>query len=405
MEATPQQIAHILRRTTFGPFPGQVEGYAGRSVDEVITSLLAAGEQPITPPDVSPANQRRFDDLIHWWPRTMRTDQAGLHEKMTFFWHALIPSSIEKCELSTVFEQHLLLRRHALGNVRTLLHEITLDRAMLQYLDALGSFSSMPNENYARELMELFALGRDNGYTETDVRNGARALAGYSLDWDNGMTLQFNPVSALGAPVPFLGTSVMNASDVVDAVIDHPNCAPYVASRVHAFFCGGAPSPERQAELGTILLEANMEIRPVVESVLRHPSFMDSARNRARTPVEWVCATARILNVDIDSWPLAEMGMRPLSPPNVAGWPPELDWFSAGAAFAWVTTSYDRLWASGVPDGPDLVDRVAVRAGIYDLSDTTRAAVQGTLDTLANPEERVAMAHALMVTSPEFVTA
>jgi uncharacterized protein (DUF1800 family) len=404
MEATRGEIAHILRRTTFGPFPGQVERYDGMSIDDVVTSLLVAGEQAIVPPDVSQANQRRFDDLVHWWPLTMRTDAAGLHEKMTFFWHSLIPSSIEKCELSTMFEQHLLLRRHALGNVRALLHEITLDRAMLQYLDALGSFATTPNENYARELMELFALGRDNGYTETDVRNGARALAGYSIDWDNGMTLQFDPRSALGSPVPFLGRRVMNASDVVDAVVDHPNCAPYIASRVHMFFVGEPASDARRAELGAILRDSGMEIMPVVESVLRSPEFVASTRNRSRTPVEWVCAAARFLGVDIDSWTLLEMGMRPLSPPNVSGWPPEIDWFSAGAAFAWVEHSYDRAWGTGVDDGPDLVDRVAARAGVFDLSDTTRRAIDTAIAGIG-PAERVAMAHALMASAPEFVTA
>jgi uncharacterized protein (DUF1800 family) len=405
MSEPRQQIAHLLRRATFGPFPGQVESYDGLSVDEAVTRLLDAGPQEIAPLDVSVNNERRFDDMIHWWPNTMRTDQSGLHEKMTFFWHSLVPSSIEKCDLATVYQQHLLLRRNAMGNVRQLLQEVTVDAAMLQYLDGAGSFALTPNENYSREIMELFALGRDGGYTEADVRAGAKALAGWWIDWDNNGEVKFNPGSALGQPVSFLGKQVSNEREVVDAIVDHPNSAPYIGGRVHHFFCGTAPTPERRAELGTLLRDANMEIRPVVEAVLRHPTFMESARNRARTPVEWVAAASRFLEVNIDSWPLLEMGMRPFSPPNVAGWPSTLNWFSAGAVFTMVSQTYEKAWDAQVLEGDDLITLMATRAGIFDLSDTTRIAITSALNGLTKPHERAAICYALVATCPEFVTA
>jgi uncharacterized protein (DUF1800 family) len=401
MAASREQIAHLLRRTSFGPFVGQVESFDGLSIDDAVTRVMNTPPKDVVPPDLTDANPRAYDDMIHWWPNQMASDEAGLHEKMTFFWHALIPSSIEKCEMNSVLAQNFLLRRHALGNVRQLLQDITVDLAMLQYLDGAGSFATTPNENYARELMELFALGRDGGYTEVDVKAGARALAGYWIDWNNNRQINFSPESALGGPVDFLGRRVQTATDVVDTVVDHPSCAPYVAGKVHAFFCGVAPSPERRAELGQVLRDANMEIRPVVESVLRHPTFWESSRNRARTPVEWACTAARFLNVALEYWPLLEMGMRPLSPPNVAGWPSELNWLSAGAVFSWTTLAYEQ---SGRRDAETDLDALAARAGIFELSSQTRSSIGSAMAGL-DPESASRLAHTLLLLAPEFVMA
>jgi uncharacterized protein (DUF1800 family) len=404
--AQPRElIAHLLRRATFGPFPGQVESFDGLSFNDAVSRVMATPAQEVAPLDITTANTRLFDDMIHWWPRMMRTDQAGIHEKMTFFWHSLIPSSMEKCDHATVFTQHLVMRKHAMGNVRDLLQEITIDAAMLQYLDGAGSFALTPNENYSREIMELFALGRDGGYTEGDVRAGAKALSGWWIDWDNGGEVKFRPESALGSPVTFLGKSVANERDVVNAIVDHPNSAPYIASRVHQFFCGAKPADDRQAELGKLLRDNNFEIAPVVESVLRHPTFVESMRNRARTPVEWVASTSRFLGVEIDSWPLLEMGMRPFSPPNVAGWPSTLNWFSAGAAFSWAAVSSDNAWQAAIVDSPDLVTKMIERAGIYDMSESTLTAINAAVASVVKPNERAAMAYTLIATSPEFVTA
>jgi uncharacterized protein (DUF1800 family) len=405
MAASREQIAHILRRTTFGPFPGQVESYDGLSVDDVISRVLNTTAQELAAPNLDEGNDDRYGELVNWWPRAMRNDQAGLHEKMTFFWHGLVTSSINKCDIDLVFTQHQILRRHALGNVRALLQEVTIDAAMLQYLDGNGSRAEAPNENYSRELMELFALGRQGGYTEADVRSGAKALAGYSLDYEHGRAVVFNPESALSEPVSFLGRDVLNAQDVVNAVVDHESCAAYIADKIHHFFCGTAPSDERRAQLGQRLRDNDMEVGPVVEAVLRDETFMDSMHNRARTPVEWACTASRFLGTEIDAWALDQMGMQPFKPPNVAGWPPGARWFSTGAVFSWVSQTYDKAWDTEVVDTPDLVALVAARAGIFELSEATRTSIDTAISELTERRARASMAHMLIAASPEFVTA
>ena len=156
-------IAHLLRRSGFGPHPGQVEallplGYAG-----ALAAVLAA--PPLRPE--APAFGTKDDGrvLVSWWLKVMSDPLAGLHEKMVWFWHGHLTSSLDKAEPVSVWRQHQLLRSHALGNLRTLLQEITVDAAMLGWLDGDGSQAEAPNENYARELMELFALGRDSART------------------------------------------------------------------------------------------------------------------------------------------------------------------------------------------------------------------------------------------------
>ena len=134
----------------------------------------------------------------------MSDPAVGLAEKMTWFWHAHLCTSIDKVgSWFMMWNQHMLLRTNALGNFRTLLQQLTIDPAMLVYLDGDPSVVTAPNENYSREVMELFAMGPGN-YTETDVRNGAKALAGWDVNWETGLAT-FYPQYALTTPVTFLG--------------------------------------------------------------------------------------------------------------------------------------------------------------------------------------------------------
>src|ERR1700687_2170069 len=137
---------------------------------------------------------------------------------MVWFWHGHLTSSEDKVgDWKRVYDQHLLLRRHALGNFRELLQAITVDPAMLVYLDGDGSTADAPNENYGRELMELFALGRGN-YSQADVRAAAGALSGWSVD-DRGRP-SFDPAAGPPRPVALLGHRVNDAASVVDAICD-----------------------------------------------------------------------------------------------------------------------------------------------------------------------------------------
>ncbi|MGW4772116.1 DUF1800 family protein [Nocardia sp. NPDC004278] len=143
-------IAHVLRRTTFGPFPGQTERWVGRDIGAVVESVLTA--RPMAPgtPELSDDDADAANGPIERWLTVLADPAAGLHEKLVWFWHGHLTTSYDKVgQWRLLWRQHLLLRRHALGNFRTLLHEITRDPAMLVYLDGAGSRADAPNENFA----------------------------------------------------------------------------------------------------------------------------------------------------------------------------------------------------------------------------------------------------------------
>src|SRR5262249_2763518 len=234
---------------------------------------------------------------VRRWLAMMARPEAGLHEKMVWFWHSHLTSSYDKVgSWKMMWRQHQLLREHALGNFRTLVQAITVDPAMLVYLDGAESTAESPNENYGRELMELFTLGRGN-YTQDDVRAAARALSGWTVDYDRERA-SFDPHSGNESSVLFLGTQVTHAQDVVDVVCGHPACPRFVCGTPYRYFVGESPSPDRLTDLAELFASSGLETRPVVESILRDPVFLERRMSRPRYPVEWVTAAMGALGVD-----------------------------------------------------------------------------------------------------------
>jgi uncharacterized protein (DUF1800 family) len=401
-------IAHVLRRTTFGPFPGMPEDLARYGVDATVDMVLAAA--PLQP------GAAVFDEDADnnangpaWqWLRLMANPAAGVHEKMVWFWHGHLTSSHDKVATwDLMWRQHLLLRHHALGNFRVLLQAVTVDGAMLQYLDGDGSTAQSPNENYGRELMELFALGRGN-YTQRDVRAAATALSGWTVE--DGSAPRFDPSASNSHPVALLGRQVVNASDVVDVVCDDPACARFVAANIHRYLVGIDPSPDRLGELAEVFARANLEIGPLVEAIVRHRDFLAATFTRPRYPVEWVTAALAVCGIDDPGLAydtMAALGQSPFYPPNVAGWPPGSRWVSPSCA---VTRAALAVGAPAIPEIAAAADPVTAafkRAAIYHPSVTSLAAARGLADRLGrhHPETRAAAVVALVLSTPEFALA
>lgn len=274
-----EQIAHVLRRCGFGPIPGAVEAWQDRGPEELIEWILAeaAGADPtatastFTPPGDEDDDYDFYRRLLRWMTEQMASGDNSLAERMTWYWHTHLTSSYEEASVSMMWTQHQLIRRHALGHFPTLLREITTDAAMLQYLDGTNSRGTNPNENYAREMLELFALGRNGGYTEDDVRGAARILSGWWVDWETG-EVAFEESESYTKPVTFMGERRRwTLDDFIEFVCDQPACARHVATRIYNHLVGPDPTDERLDELAETFRSSGMRIDALVADMLRGP--------------------------------------------------------------------------------------------------------------------------------------
>lgn len=421
MDSEREQVAHVLRRVSFGPFPGQVEELLSRGPSGVID--LALTTAPHRPPDPLPGQDDYGQTMTRYWLRRMLDRTPSLHERMVWYWHGHLTSGLDKVPERALWRQHGLIRTHALGNFRTLLQAVVTDAAMLLYLDAAGSQGDDPNENLARETMELFALGRD-AITEPDVRAAARATAGFQVD---GQSFAVTRVaeSMYDRPLTIFGIRKRwDLSSFVDAVCDQPSCASHVSRRIYRHLVGVEPAPARLEELASSFRRSGLEIRPLVEAIVRGPEFLSSRRTRPRTPLEWlVPALAVTGNAAIDGRPadrkagteavppfdvswLDRLGQMPFRPPNVGGWPADDRWSAAGQVIARASLLQElRLHPQVIDAVAPTVDAMLGHCGLYDVSPTTRSALQRAIDRQTEFDEGLELLVTLALLSPEFALA
>ncbi|HVA87607.1 MAG TPA: DUF1800 domain-containing protein [Candidatus Saccharimonadales bacterium] len=405
MDADLPLVAHLLRRTSFGPFPGQVRALSASGVAVAVATVLSATPSPLpAPPDLSLKNNNA---PVAWWLTRMADPGAGLVEKMTWFWHGHLTSSRSKVnDWGLMWQQHLLLRANALGNFRDLMQAITIDPAMLWYLDGNASSDAAPNENYARELMELFTLGHGN-YTQADVTAGAHALSGWRIDRRAGGA-RFVPADGPTGPVTYLGQSASSASDVINAVCDQPACAPFIAGEIYAYLAGVPPTPAQADQLATVFRGANLEIKPLVAAILTDPGFPTLRQNRGRYPVEWI--TAAMAAMGLSNPKAAEslavdMGQIPFHPPAVNGWPPGMRWLAPSFALARDALAAHTPAIDEVAGTEDPVSAAFERCSLYEVTAETRNAIEQAAASVSEPRRKAATILGLAIASPEFALA
>jgi uncharacterized protein (DUF1800 family) len=413
MATTKQLVAHVLRRTTFGPFPGQVEELAPLGVDGVIDHVLSRPPAPVDdPPDTSDDSS---DAPVRWWLDRMNDRSVGVHEKMTWILHGIVTISHDKVFWWAVeWPAHKLLRKYAMGNYRTLLKKMTVTPAMLVYLDGSWSTIQGPNENYSRELQELFSIGQPL-VTEQNVRNGALALAGWYVDWDTASAHFIDERwASLGAgqKVKFLGKWVYRYDQTVDAACDHPAMPRFIANRIWYQLVGTKPSAAKLDRLASIYRNANLNNRKLVEAIVRDPVFLQKRHTRPRYPLEWVIAAMSALGMGNDRGRMVdllwEMGNLPFYPPSVAGWPQGLRWLSPALALTKAAVGVDSPAIAEVAEASDPVAAALRRCSLYEVSDRTRQALDLVVsgpDKLTNPNKRAKVLLALCLASPEFALA
>lgn len=412
--ATAEQAAHLLRRTGFGIRPNDVAALAGTDIHDLIEERIA--DQGWFQ-SVEDAEGREFDDETEWdllpreWMERMMSPDAGLHERMVWFWHSHFTTNRQETTHLLMWRQHQTMRRHALGNVKELARELLVDGAMLHFLDGDGSLGEAPNENLSREFLELFMLGRNAGYTEDDVRAGARILSGWWVDWETG-EVHFEPEQHYDRPVTFLGDRKRWQLDsYIDAVMAMPSCAGHIAGRLHDHLVSTPLSDERREELGEVLRSSDWEIRPLLSELLHHPDFTEARGRRTRQPVEWVAAAAAAydlttVNEDgFDFWQVQQTGQIPFEPPNVAGWPDDDRWSSATQVMARANSFLNWEVPNRVINSVDPTPlAVLAYCGIFDPSETTVDALQRALDAQGEYDRGVDLLLAMSLLSPEFAT-
>ncbi len=387
--ASKKQIGHLLRRAGFGATPDELTLYSNLGFTGAVDRLI--NYQQVPDDDMenrikalnidlnSPLNQQR------WWLLRMSWAQRSFLEKMTLFWHGVLTSSFRKVggrrAYMRMIIQNQFLRNHAFDTFDNILLGITSDPAMLFYLDLTKSRKTAPNENYARELMELFTLGLGH-YTQQDVYEGAAALTGWHV---RGLTSQYYPQDHNDLVKTYLGhTGNLDYKDVIKILANHPATPWFIARKLFTFFAYENPSDDDVKPLVDTYVQSGHNMGEVMRTLLLSPQFSSTRayRGRIKSPVEFTVGAYRAMNINGGGTGLPAittlMGQTLFDPPNVAGWSGDKVsslWLNSGT---WMT----RL---------NYIDLLLARGTVARTGSTPLVDLQGVVNThqLNTPEQFV----------------
>ena len=346
------RLGHLLRRAGFGASPEELTTYQQLGVAGATNQLLNFEAIPNPIPDKF-AQLFNFDftngqQLQRWWLLRMLYTARPLEERMTLFWHGILTSARSKVRPDMLYVQNLFLRTHALDTFPNILKGISKDPAMMVWLDLQTNRKGHANENFARELMELFSMGVGN-YSEQDVRESARAFTGYSLAYHgkqvnnvyNPPNFVFNPRQHDDGPKTFLGkTGNFNGDDIIDIIVAQPVTAEYICRRLFSFFAYDNPEPAVLQALTKTYFATNYSIKALVQQIITSSAFYSAKayRSTIKSPTDFVVGSLRTLGMQTEGNQLPNMmpamGQELFNPPNVAGWPGGTNWLNSGT---WLT--------------------------------------------------------------------
>jgi uncharacterized protein (DUF1800 family) len=351
---------HLLSRVGFAASAADIVAFAKLSRTEAADQLVKAattvaitpllpwvGEAPITPAkrqimsreqiqDERKLNNERTFELRDWWFREMLNTPSPLTEKMTLFWHNHFATSQQKVHFAGfIYRQNILLRRNALGNFGNLLHEVARDPAMLLYLDGVNSKKEQPNENFAREVMELFTMGEGN-YTEKDIKEVARAFTGWSLDRESGQFKFRRGVHDYSNKTIFGKTGNFEGDQVLDLILARPETAQFITRKLWREFVSPEPDENEVKRMAAIFKESGYNTGKLMRVMLSSDAFyaMDNRATLIKSPVEFVVGTLKTFEIDTPSLrpfvlSAAMLGQSVFAPPNVRGWPGGEAWINS----------------------------------------------------------------------------
>jgi uncharacterized protein (DUF1800 family) len=429
MDSARLVTARLYHRFGFGPRPGEFVAALRAGNSATRTNLLTVpsfdnGAQRVAEPVLTDLGKRPEPNdpqqqifgaqmreqsraLTVWWLDRMALSDHALTERMTWFWHGHWATAIDKLNYALpMYMQNQTLRKHALGNFRDQSLAMINDGALQIWLDGQENTLRAPNENLGRELMELFILGV-NRYTETDVKEVARALTGYQVTRSNG-TVTFNPRRYDPNPKTILGKTIAyDATSATNHLVDQAACQLFISERLwYRFISSQDPLPD-QSRIQSAFSQRN--ISAAVSALADFEYLSETQYSLVKSPVEWFISSCRALSITPSRLTnpnnllnyLNKLSQVPFSPPNVGGWPTNEAWLSSASAqfrftFAqWFIKQGDISPISNLARG-QRVDAIADWLGIAELSERTKMALQGAE---GDPKRLILLA----LCSPEYI--
>ena len=399
-------MAHLLRRAGFGATRDELERYVAAGYERAVEELLYPEKAPpalenedvLRRYHVDLNNLAQLDGCQTYWLYRMINTRRPLEEKIALFWHGVFATGYTKLnQPRAIYKQIDMFRRHGLGSFRTLLVKVSQDPAMIFWLDNKENHGDAVNENYGRELLELFTMGVGN-YTENDVRQCSRAFTGWTirnapyhasrasrdsiwpygrLDWQ----FQYRGDDHDEAEKTFLGqTDAFNGEEIIDIIVRNPATARFISRHMYNFFVADEPQvpawqtvPPRDPAAISTLMEAfvkhEYDIRSVLRVLFNSEFFKEALFARIKSPAEVVAGTARMAGSfgyaeveDIElGFAAANMGQQLLDPPSVEGWHTGMEWITTDSLVGRVNFASDQFRSSGNPGVRSIIDRIKAR--------------------------------------------
>ena len=414
-------MAHLLRRAGFGAARDELEAYVAKGYEETVEELLHPEDQPDVDLSLMARYVPEYRELEgifmdqQAWVYRMINSKRQLQEKMALFWHGICPTGYTKVEEGQMLTVYLnMLRRHGLGNYRDFLVELSRTPTMIQYLDNCYNHKGAINENYGRELLELFSMGVGMGgefnYTEDDVKAASRAFSGWGIEpslpvFPYGRTVwrfQYDPTDHDEGEKTFLGeTGPFDGEDIVDIIVRQPATARFISRHLYNFFVADEPqvpawkdTPPRDMEAIRILekafVENDYEMRPVLRTLFNSDSFKCARFAKMKSPAEVVVGTMRLVKEHTELKPGLQpvtmetvfMGQSLLDPPSVEGWHTGREWIDSGTLVERVNFLSGYVGNLGYPGVKLIVDRLSTDSTVMSPEDF----VDGCLDLIGPVE-------------------
>ena len=379
--------AHLLRRAGFGGMPEDAEVLAAEGLEGAVDGLLSENWQGLTsPPDTDPLEARRlrelrravrrdeegaqmrvaayrramketFDAIRIWWLERMRVGGAGVREKLTLFWHGHFATSQTKVRCNHfMLMQNETFRRLGAGPFGELCAAMVQDPAMLEWLDGRQSQAKAPNENFAREILELFTLG-EGYYTEEEIHEAARCFTGWIVKPGNGQSAFASRRHDGGLKKLFGKSGNFGAEDAVDIICSQPRCAEFLAIKLWEFYAYPQPEPELVESLAAHYRKNNLHTGELLRMIFTRPEFYSprAVATQIKSPVQWMVQAARETGRQLLppglALPLsAELGQNLFMPPSVKGWDGGTSWINSATLIRRSNTAL--LFAVAAPPLP-----------------------------------------------------